>query len=187
MGGSSEQDLRSCKNRCVATDGCRTAQFCTFGNMCQYNGMNCFIYKSQDFTNAQLRSPLYNDVFSSWTFSEKCNQVGSWGLGEASTGLEGPGLGGTWEYDLSDCKKRCVDTDHCRAIQYSLSGLYHNHCVLAGHNGCNCYIHDLVKSNNAVHAPPAPPQGFTFYKYDDTFEHFARRLQDSKANAVITV
>jgi len=182
MGGTSQTDLQSCKEHCVATSGCRTAQFCHWGNSCNYNGMNCFIYSNQDFNQPQLNS---NGLFDSHTYSHECNGAGSW-RGPFDSDIQGTGLGGTWEYGLQQCKQRCVNTINCRAAQFSSGAPYYNACSPGGHSGCNCYIYNNQNDNKPV---TNDIRDFLLYKYDDEgqTDSLGRRLQDSKDNAVIAV
>jgi len=192
MGGTSADDLQICKERCVSTSGCQTAQFCASGNSCNYNGMNCFIYSNQNFKQplAQLDS---NGPFNSYTYSNKCNGAGSW-TGPFNSDIQGTGtvwgnaqFGGTWAYSLGECKQRCVNTINCRAAQFSSGAPYYNDCSPAGHSGCNCYIYNNQNDNKAV---TNDIRDFLLYKYDDngqTDSWGGRRLQDSKDNTVIAV
>lgn len=182
MGGSSEYDLQSCKERCVITSGCRTAQFCAAGNTCNYNNNNCFLYGNQDLNMPQLNS---NGLFLSYKYTNDCNSAGSWSP-PIYKDIQGTGLGGTWEYDLQACKQRCVNTYDCKAAQYSQVSVYYNTCNAMGHSGCNCYIYDNQNDNKEV-----TDDIYNFWLYLYTCPggqtDRLRRLQDSKDNAIVAV
>lgn len=183
MGGSSEWSLDSCKRRCVNTAGCQTAQYSDWGD---YNGRNCFIYRTQNFNHPQLYHG--GGWFDSYTYNpEKCESQGSWS-NAIYKDIYGTGLGGTWAYGLQECKQRCVDTWNCQAAQYSSRGLYLNNCNAGGHGGCNCFIYDNQWDSSAVGADISD---FYLYKYyrsgNSNRRRWFRRLQESTDNAVVTV
>jgi len=186
MGGTYETCLDSCKQRCVNTNGCRTAQFCASGNSCGYAGSNCYLYNNQNFNQPQLNS---NGWFNSYKYSNECNSGGSWS-NPIYKDIDGTGLGGSWEYNLAGCKQRCVNTATCAAAQFSNGAqTYPNNCQQSGHNGCNCFIYNNQNDNSAV---ASAISDFWLYKYqrpgqESNRRRFWRRLQDGSDNAVVQV